>query len=164
MKKVRTRIAPSPTGPIQCGNIRTALFNFLLAKKHGGDFILRIEDTDSKRKVDGAIEYLVESLEWFGIKPNEGYGIGGDHGPYIQSERKEIYNKYINILIDSGHAYYAFDTAEELSKMRDDLKTSGADNAGYMVSVRNTMNNSLSISAEEVKSRIDSGEDRKSVV
>lgn len=158
MKKVRTRIAPSPTGPMHCGNIRTALFNYLLAKRYGGDFILRIEDTDTKREVSGAKEYLIDSLKWLGITPNEGYGIGGDHGPYIQSERKDIYKKYINTLIESGHAYYAFDTADELSTMRDNLKAAGAINTGYMGVVRDRMKNSISLSAEVVKNKLDAGE------
>lgn len=146
------------TGALHIGGVRTALFNYLFAKKFGGDFILRIEDTDSKREVAGAVDYITDSFRWLGIMPDEGYGIGGDHGPYIQSERKDIYKKHIDMLIDSGDAYYAFDTPEELETMREFLKASGVDNTGYVGDVRSSMNNSITLSSEEVKSRIDSGD------
>ena len=115
-RRVRVRFAPSPTGPLHIGGVRTALYNYLFAKKNGGDFLLRIEDTDQGRFVQGAEEYIIESLKWCGIAPNEGVGFGdGPHAPYRQSERKElgIYSRYAQMLIDSGHAYYAFDTSEE---------------------------------------------------
>src|SRR5690606_29472286 len=113
--KVRVRFAPSPTGPLHIGGVRTALYNYLFAKKHNGDFILRIEDTDQTRYVPGAEEYIKVALNWCGIVPNEGQNYGGNFGPYRQSERKEagIYKKYVNQLLESGHAYYAFDTPEE---------------------------------------------------
>ena len=117
-KKVRVRFAPSPTGPLHMGGVRTALFNYLFAKKHGGEFILRIEDTDQTRFVPGAEDYIIESLNWCGLTPVEGPGIGGDFGPYRQSERKELYKKYADQLVESGWAYYAFDTPEEIDALR----------------------------------------------
>ena len=117
-KRVRVRFAPSPTGSLHIGGVRTALYNYLFAKKLGGDFILRIEDTDSTRFVPGAEEYIIKSLQWCGIHFNEGVSIGGPHAPYRQSERKEIYLKYAEQLIASGMAYYAFDTPEELDSLR----------------------------------------------
>ena len=113
-RQVRVRFAPSPTGPLHLGGMRTALFNYLFAKKHNGTFILRIEDTDQSRYVQGAEEYIMESLDWCGIKVDEGGREGGSFGPYRQSERKSIYRKYVQKLMDTGHAYYAFDTSEEL--------------------------------------------------
>lgn len=113
-KKIRVRFAPSPTGPLHIGGVRTALYNYLFAEKLGGDFILRIEDTDQNRFVPGAEEYIVESLEWCGIKFDEGVHIGGPYAPYRQSERKDMYRQYADILIQKGYAYYAFDTTEEL--------------------------------------------------
>src|SRR5690554_3241031 len=124
-QKVRVRFAPSPTGPLHIGGVRTALFNYIFAKKHGGDFLLRIEDTDQNRFVEGAEEYIMESLEWLKIPFDEGPGKEGSVGPYRQSERKEIYRKYVDMLIASGHAYYAFDTAEELDFHRKDHETKG---------------------------------------
>lgn len=112
------RFAPSPTGPLHIGGVRTALYNYLFAKKHGGDFILRIEDTDQGRFVPGAEEYIIELLRWCGIDFNEGVGMGGTHEPYRQSERKEMYRQYADLLIENGYAYYAFDTAEELDAVR----------------------------------------------
>ena len=106
MKKVRVRFAPSPTGPLHMGGVRTALFNYLFAKKHGGDFLLRIEDTDQARYVDGAEEYIMKSLDWAGIKVDEGIKEGGDYGPYKQSERRDIYKKHIDILLEKGHGEY----------------------------------------------------------
>ncbi|MFN9583041.1 MAG: glutamate--tRNA ligase family protein, partial [Bacteroidota bacterium] len=124
-RRVRVRFAPSPTGPLHIGGVRTALYNYLLARQQGGDFILRIEDTDQTRFVPGAEEYIIESLRWLGIEPNEGVGFGdGPHAPYRQSERKPVYKKYVDQLIETGHAYYAFDTPEDLEAMRDRLKAS----------------------------------------
>ena len=116
-REVRVRFAPSPTGPLHMGGVRTALYNYLFARHHGGKMILRIEDTDSQRFVPGAEEYIIESLKWCGIEIDEGVGVGGPHAPYRQSERKEIYLKYAMQLIDAGWAYYAFDTAEELDAL-----------------------------------------------
>ncbi len=156
--KVRVRFAPSPTGPLHMGGVRTALYNYLFAKKHGGDFLLRIEDTDEKRFVPGAQEYILESLKWCGIEPNEGVGYGGEKGPYIQSERKEIYTPYINQLVESGHAYLAFDTAEELQTMREQAESMGLPNWQYNGVTRSSMKNSLSLSKEEVEKRIANGD------
>lgn len=134
------------------------MLNFLYAKKHGGDFILRIEDTDSKREVKGAEDYLINSLKWLGIMPNEGFDIGGDKGPYRQSERMDIYKKYVDVLVESGHAYYAFDTAEELSKMRADFKAAGVKNTGYAGVIRERMKNSIYMPTEAVKEKLDAGD------
>ena len=123
--KVRVRFAPSPTGPLHIGGVRTALYNYLFAKKHKGDFVLRIEDTDQNRYVDGAEDYIVESLNWCGIPFDEGPGKEGDYGPYRQSERKDIYRKYAEELLKKGQAYYAFDTAEELDAHRKDHEEKG---------------------------------------
>src|SRR5205809_1661490 len=118
-RKVRLRFAPSATGPLHMGGVRTALYSYLFAKKHGGDFILRVEDTDQNRFVPGAEQYIIESLKWCGIEPNEGVGFGdGTHAPYRQSERKHLYKEFADKLIASEHGYYAFDTAEELEQMR----------------------------------------------
>lgn len=146
------------TGPLHIGGVRTALFNYLFAKKHGGDFILRIEDTDSKREVAGSIDYLTRSLTWLGFNFNEGYGIGGDCGPYVQSERKDIYKKHAEMLVASGHAYYAFDTADELAKMRADVEASGVKNTGYAGVVRERMKNSLYLPADDVERRLAAGD------
>ena len=124
-KRTRVRFAPSPTGPLHIGGVRTALFNYLFAKKEGGDFILRIEDTDQNRYVEGAEAYIVEALAWCGIQCDEGPHIGGDYGPYRQSERKAIYARYADQLIEEGKAYYAFDTAEELDAHRKDPEAKG---------------------------------------
>lgn len=142
------------------GGVRTALYNYLFAKKHNGDFILRIEDTDQTRYVPGAEEYIKEALNWCGILPNEGQNYGGDFGPYRQSERKEagIYKKYVDQLLHSGHAYYAFDTPEELDQMREDLKNAGVAAPKYDHISRNRMKNSISLSAEEVEKRLEAGE------
>lgn len=158
-KRVRVRFAPSPTGGLHMGGVRTALFNYLFAKKHGGDFILRIEDTDQSRFVKGAEEYIVEALKWCGIEPNEGVGFGdGPHKPYRQSERKElgIYQKYADKLIASGHAYYAFDTEEELDAMRKKLEAAKVVAPQYNAITRQNMRNSLTLSEDEVKSLLDS--------
>jgi glutamyl-tRNA synthetase len=142
------------------GGVRTALYNYLFAKKHGGDFLLRIEDTDQTRYVEGAEEYIAQSLKWCGITPDEGYGFGGDLGPYKQSERKEqdLYRKYADQLIAEDKAYYAFDTPEELDQMRENLKKAGVAAPQYNAITRGTMKNSVSLSAEEVKERMDNGE------
>ncbi|WP_430972567.1 glutamate--tRNA ligase [Sunxiuqinia rutila] len=156
-RKVRVRFAPSPTGPLHMGGVRTALFNYLFAKKFGGDFLLRIEDTDQTRYVPGAEEYIIEALNWCGLKPVEGPGIGGDFGPYRQSERKEIYRQYALQLIESGHAYYAFDTPQEL----DELRTKAEANKevfSYDLHTRNGLKNSLTLSAEEVQQKLSAGE------
>ncbi len=120
--KVRVRFAPSPTGGLHLGGVRTVLFNYLFAKKHGGDFIVRIEDTDQTRFVEGAEEYIFNCLEWCGLVPDESVRHGGEYAPYRQSERKEIYRQYAEQLVKDGHAYYAFDTPEELEAMREKLK------------------------------------------
>ena len=157
-KKVRVRFAPSPTGPLHMGGVRTALYNYLFAKKHGGDFLLRIEDTDEKRFVPGAQDYIVEALKWCGIEPNEGAGYGGDCGPYIQSERKDLYKPYAMELIEKGHAYMAFDSSEDLTKMREQAKEMGLPNWQYNAITRGSMKNSLSLSKEEVEKRLANNE------
>ncbi|MEM6721495.1 MAG: glutamate--tRNA ligase [Bacteroidota bacterium] len=156
-KKVRVRFAPSPTGPLHIGGVRTALFNYLFAKKHGGDFVLRIEDTDQSRFVEGAEEYIIEALEWCGIPFDEGVGKDGGFGPYRQSERKHLYKQYADQLIEKGHAYYAFDTAEALDSHRKDHEAKGKTFI-YNWHNRLKLTNSLSLSAEEVQEKIDAGE------
>jgi glutamyl-tRNA synthetase len=153
--KVRVRFAPSPTGALHIGGVRTALYNYLFAKKHGGTMLLRIEDTDSARFVPGAEDYIVEALQWLGINIDEGIGVAGEgqFAPYRQSERKEIYVKYVQQLLDAGLAYYAFDTPEELSEKRTENP-----NFQYDASTREQMKNSLTIPADEVKTRIENGE------
>jgi len=158
MENVRVRFAPSPTGGLHIGGVRTALFNYLFAKKTNGTFILRIEDTDQSRYVEGAEQYITESLAWCGIQPDEGPKVGGPYAPYRQSERKEIYKKYVDQLIEDGHAYYAFDTVEELEAMRNRLKEGRIANPQYDAVSRTTMKNSLTLQADEVRSRIESGE------
>jgi len=157
MKKVRVRFAPSPTGPLHIGGVRTALYNFLFAKKFGGDMLLRIEDTDTARFVPGAEDYIVESLNWLGIKIDEGIGSHkgneGPHAPYRQSERKAIYRNYVDQLLEAGLAYIAFDTPSEL-----DAKRSEIPNFQYDAKIRNQMTNSLTLSDDEVKIRIGKGE------
>lgn len=157
MENIRVRFAPSPTGALHIGGVRTALYNYLLARKHGGTFILRIEDTDQTRYVKGAEDYILEALEWCGLKPDEGPLSGGDYGPYRQSERKETYAEYAQQLLESGFAYYAFDTAEELEARRQEEKEKGNHNFKYDASVRNQMNNSLNMTEAEVKQRLESG-------
>lgn len=154
--RVRVRFAPSPTGPLHMGGVRTALFNYLFARKNQGDFILRIEDTDQNRFVPGAEEYIIESLQWCGLHFDEGPGKGGSYGPYRQSERKEIYRQYAEKLLDTGWAYYAFDTPEDLEQLRQDAEKSGTVFA-YGIQTRNDLCNSLSLSPEEVEKRILSG-------
>jgi glutamyl-tRNA synthetase len=157
MSQVRVRFAPSPTGGLHIGGVRTAIFNYLYAKKMGGTFILRIEDTDQARFVAGAEAYIKETLSWCGIDPKEGPDIGGDYGPYRQSERKKIYQKYTQQLSDEGKAYYAFDTPEEIDQMREKLKVAGVLNLNYNSASRKTMKNSLTFSKEEVKEKIQVG-------
>ncbi|NTW33523.1 MAG: glutamate--tRNA ligase [Bacteroidetes bacterium] len=156
-KKVRVRFAPSPTGPLHIGGVRTALYNYLFAKKHGGDFILRIEDTDQNRFVPGAEEYIIESLDWCGIKFNEGVHKGGPYSPYRQSERKNIYKQYADYLIEKGYAYYAFDSAEELDIKRKEFELQKK-TFQYGSENRMTFQNSLTINSEEVKQKISNGE------
>jgi glutamyl-tRNA synthetase len=142
--KIRVRFAPSPTGPLHIGGVRTALYNYLLARKLGGTFLLRIEDTDQTRFVPGAEDYILESLAWLGIMPDEGVGIGGPHAPYRQSERKGLYKAYADELISTGKAYYAFDTAEELDAIRSVYESKGTA-FQYNALTRVKLNNSLSI-------------------
>lgn len=150
--KVRVRFAPSPTGPLHIGGVRTALYNYLFARKNGGEFIFRIEDTDTNRFVPGAEEYIAESFRWLGLKFDEGVGIGGKHGPYRQSERRDIYAKYVKQLLDSGAAYIAFDTPEELNSKREEIK-----NFQYDATTRMLMRNSLTLPAEQVQELISQG-------
>ena len=156
-REVRVRFAPSPTGPLHMGGVRTALYNYLFARRHGGKMILRIEDTDSQRFVPGAEEYIIESLKWCGIEIDEGVGVGGPHAPYRQSERKEIYLKYAKQLVEAGWAYYAFDTAEELDVLRKEAEAAGQTFA-YNYTVREKLPTSLSLSKEEVEERIARGD------
>lgn len=151
MKKVRVRFAPSPTGGLHLGGVRTALYNYLFAKKHGGDFILRVEDTDQNRYVEGAEQYIIDCLTWCGIRPDEGPHREAEHAPYRQSERKDLYKKYAEELVTKGHAYYAFDTTEEIEALREKLKSEGKSNLQYGHNVRNEMRNSLSLPAEETE-------------
>ena len=159
-ERVRVRFAPSPTGPLHIGGVRTALYNYLFAKKHGGDFLLRVEDTDQTRYVKGAEDYILETLKWCGITPTEGVGVGGDLGPYRQSERKAegTYKKYVDQLLEAGKAYYAFDTPEELDAMRERLKAGGGSSQSYDAASRTSMKNSLTLSEEEVQNKINAGE------
>lgn len=157
-RKVRVRFAPSPTGPLHMGGVRTALYNYLFAKKHGGDFVLRIEDTDQTRFVPGAEEYIIESLKWCGIEPNEGVGFGdGPYAPYRQSERKPMYRKHAEQLVKDGYAYYAFDSSEELDEARSRMEKSGG-SFMYNAITRQNMKNSLSLSHDDVQKKIDAGE------
>ncbi len=152
-RKVRVRFAPSPTGALHIGGVRTALYNYLFAKQHGGELVFRIEDTDSHRFVPGAEEYILESFRWLGIQFDEGVSFGGNYGPYRQSERRDIYKKYVQQLLDSGKAYIAFDTPEELEAKRAEIS-----NFQYDASTRLQMRNSLTMNAEEVERRIAEGE------
>ncbi len=158
MNNVRVRFAPSPTGPLHIGGVRTALYNYLFAKKHKGTFILRIEDTDQTRYVEGAEDYIKESLDWLGLIPEEGPGYGGSFGPYRQSERKDLYGQFARQLVDEGKAYYAFDTPDDLQKMREDMAAKGIHSAKYNYQTRGKMKNSLTLSADEVKSLLEKGE------
>ncbi|HLN54844.1 MAG TPA: glutamate--tRNA ligase [Bacteroidales bacterium] len=157
MDTVRVRFAPSPTGPLHIGGVRTALYNYLFAKKQGGTFILRIEDTDQARFVEGAEEYIMESLEWCGIKVDEGIREGGKYGPYRQSDRKDIYRQYADVLIDKGDAYYAFDTALELDQLRIEAEKAGATFI-YNAAVRGMLKNSESLPERVWKEKLNSGE------
>ena len=152
-RRVRVRFAPSPTGPLHIGGVRTALFNYLFARQHGGDFVFRIEDTDSHRFVPGEEEYIIESFKWLGIKFDEGVSFGGDHGPYRQSERRDIYKKYVDQLLADGKAYYAFDTPEELDAKRAEIQ-----NFQYDARTRMQMRNSLSLPEAEWRQMIADGE------
>ncbi len=157
-RKVRVRFAPSPTGPLHIGGVRTALYNWLFAKKNGGDFILRIEDTDQNRFVPGAEDYIIESLKWLGIEPNEGIGFGdGEFAPYRQSDRKPMYRKYAEELLEKDLAYYAFDTPQELEEMRERLKASNIE-AKYDAITRQGMKNSLTLPEDEVKKKLEAGD------
>lgn len=152
-RKVRVRFAPSPTGALHIGGVRTALYNYLFARQHHGDLVFRIEDTDSTRFVPGAEQYILESFKWLGITFDEGVSFGGSHGPYRQSERRDIYKKYVNQLLDNGKAYVAFDTPEELEAKRNEIK-----NFQYDAHTRMQMRNSLTLSASEVERLIAEGE------
>ncbi len=156
MNPVRVRFAPSPTGPLHVGGLRTALYNYLLARKTGGAFVLRIEDTDQKRYVEGAEEYIMRSLEWCGITPDESPEKGGNYGPYRQSERRDLYQKHVQALLDNGSAYYAFDTEADLEARREAEKAAGNHNFRYDASTRGSMRNSLTLSAEETQMMLDS--------
>ena len=151
-RKIRVRFAPSPTGPLHIGGVRTALYNYLFARQHGGDFVFRIEDTDSQRFVPGAEEYIIESFRWLGIKFDEGVSFGGSHGPYRQSERKEIYREYVDKLLEAGKAYVAFDTPDELEAKRNTIE-----NFQYDAHTRGIMRNSLTLSKEETDQLIKDG-------
>ena len=152
-RKVRVRFAPSPTGALHIGGVRTALYNYLFAKQHGGDLVFRIEDTDSTRFVPGAEEYIIESFKWLGIKFDEGVSFGGDKGPYRQSERRDIYKKYVKQLLDNDKAYIAFDTPQELEAKRAEIQ-----NFQYDCHTRSQMRNSLTLSKEEVERLIADGQ------
>lgn len=151
-RRVRVRFAPSPTGALHIGGVRTALYNYLFARQHGGDLVFRIEDTDSNRFVPGAEEYILESFRWLGIRFDEGVSFGGEHGPYRQSERRDIYKKYVKVLLDAGKAYIAFDTPQELEAKRKEIP-----NFQYDASTRLQMRNSLTLPAEEVESLMAAG-------
>ena len=156
-KDIRVRFAPSPTGPLHMGGVRTALYNYLFARKNRGTFILRIEDTDQKRFVEGAEDYIIEALKWCGIETDEGIPTGGDYGPYRQSERKEIYIKYVKDLLELGDAYYAFDTTEELDELRKEGEKSGQIFT-YNAHIRGSLNNSLNLLPGQVIEKIENGE------
>ena len=157
LNEVRVRFAPSPTGPLHMGGVRTALYNYLFAKKHQGKFIIRIEDTDQTRFVQGAQDYILESLNWCGISPDEGPGIGGEYGPYIQSERKSSYRSFAEQLIENDKAYYAFDTSEELDRMRSEAKKMGMPNWQYNGVSRMNMRNSLTLPKSDVDKLLEEG-------
>lgn len=155
---VRVRFAPSPTGPLHMGGVRTALYNYLFAKKNNGTFIIRIEDTDQTRFVPGAQDYIMDALAWCGITPDEGPGIGGNYGPYVQSERQAMYKPYAEELVKNDKAYYAFDTPEELDNVREQAKQMGMPNWQYNSVTRASLKNSLTLSADDVKARLEAGE------
>jgi glutamyl-tRNA synthetase len=156
-KKVRVRFAPSPTGGLHLGGVRTVLFNYLFAKQRGGEFVLRIEDTDQNRYVEGAEQYIIDCLRWCGLDADEGPHIGGQYGPYRQSERKQLYLQYAEQLVRQGNAYYAFDTTEELDVMRSLYKTDDNPSPQYNYVLREKMSNSLTLGSEEVKKLMDNG-------
>ncbi len=156
---VRVRFAPSPTGFLHIGGLRTALYNYLFARHHGGTFVLRIEDTDQNRYVEGAEEDIIKSLEWAGMTIDEGPNKPGDVGPYRQSERKTMYAEYAKQLVDGGHAYYAFDTTEEIDEMRERLKKSGNPSPSYDSITRQSMKNSLTLPQDEVEKRLENGDE-----
>ena len=156
-RQTRVRFAPSPTGPLHIGGLRTALYNYLFARQRGGKMILRIEDTDSQRFVEGAEEYINEALAWCGIEIDEGVREGGEYGPYRQSERREIYLKYAEQLVENGNAYYAFDTPEELDAIRKEYEEKG-ETFAYNYAVRERLATSLRLSADEVRERIERGD------
>ncbi|MDG1252907.1 MAG: glutamate--tRNA ligase [Schleiferiaceae bacterium] len=163
-RRVRVRFAPSPTGPLHMGGVRTALYNYLFAKQNGGDFLLRVEDTDQTRFVPGAEAYIVEALAWCGFSPDEGIGAedklpgGGPHAPYRQSERKPMYRAFADQLLEAGHAYYAFDSPEDLEAVRERAKQAGNPNWQYNSITRTSMKNSLTLSEDEVQRRLEAGE------
>ncbi|HAJ99095.1 MAG TPA: glutamate--tRNA ligase [Bacteroidales bacterium] len=157
MTKPRVRFAPSPTGPLHMGGVRTALYNYLFAKKHGGHFLLRIEDTDQNRYVPGAEQYIMDSLRWCGLQWDEGPDTDGPYGPYRQSERKDMYRQYAMQLLETGHAYYAFDTPEELEEMRKRIESEKTGNPQYDSRSRLSMKNSLTLSDAEVQQRLTAG-------
>jgi len=157
-RKIRVRFAPSPTGPLHIGGVRTALYNYLFAKKNQGDFILRIEDTDQTRFVEGAEEYIKNALDWAGLSPDESPWKGGAFAPYRQSERKAMYKDYAFQLIEKGLAYYAFDTEEELNLVREKAKLAKMPNWQYNSITRNNMKNALTLSQDDVQNRLDAGE------
>ena len=156
-RKVRVRFAPSPTGALHLGGVRTALFNYLFARHHKGDFLLRIEDTDQTRYVPGAEEYIIKSLEWCGLKVDEGVGAGGEYGPYRQSERKNLYKQYALQLVASGHAYYSFDTAEELDNYRKSCEAQ-KETFIYNAVTRVKLRNSLTMDTDKVQKLLEAGE------
>lgn len=156
--KVRVRFAPSPTGPLHMGGVRTALYNYLFAKKNNGTFIVRVEDTDQTRFVEGAEEYVMDALKWCGIEPDESPVHGGEFGPYRQSDRKAMYKPYAEQLVELGHAYYAFDSSEELDNMREQAKIMKMPNWQYNSITRSSMKNSLTLPTDEVEQRIASGD------
>ena len=158
MSEVRVRFAPRPTGPLHIGGVRTALYNYLFAKNKAGKIILRIEDTDQARFEEGAEEYIIDSLKWCGIEFDESVIVGGDFGPYKQSERKEMYSPYAEQLVKDGFAYYAFDTSEELTAMRERMKAAGVPSPQYNAVTRTTMQNSLALSEDEVNKRMQKGD------
>ena len=161
MLQIRVRFAPSPTGPLHIGGVRTALYNFLFAKKNNGIFILRIEDTDQARLVDGAEEYIIESLKWCGINPDEGINEGGQYGPYRQSDRIHLYRQYADLLVEKGDAYYAFDTPEQLENLRAESEKKG-NTFIYNASVRGKLNNSVSLTESEWEANL--GENKPYVI
>ncbi len=156
-REVRVRFAPSPTGALHIGGVRTALYNYLFAKKHGGKFLLRIEDTDQTRFVPGAEDYIIEALNWLGLNYDEGVQIGGPYAPYRQSERKDSYRQYAEQLVNDGFAYYAFDTPDELDEMRKRMEAAKM-TSSYNAVTRQNMKNSLTLSEDEVNKRIENGE------